>query len=107
MVARPTHLDILVDTGGRTKASFKEIFEPYPTLERLDVRFQCYHDRIPRGYFDFTAHPEIKISIELVVADKDLYIDDPVSRDLLITDERLPSDGSPPSRAHGKRRKSI
>ena len=77
---RPAHLDIRVDTADRSENTFKEIFEPYPTLEQLDVRFQYYDDCLARGYFDFTAHPETGISIHMVVSDVDLYIEDPVSR---------------------------
>jgi hypothetical protein len=77
---RPAHLNIRVDTADRSVNSFKEIFEPHPALERLDVRFQYYDDGLPPGYFDFTAHPEMRLSIHMAVSDKDVYIEDPASR---------------------------
>jgi len=51
------------------------------------VRFQYFDDYVPRGYFDFTAHPEMKISIHMVVADMDEYIEDPGAWE--DTEERL------------------
>ena len=68
----------MVDNTYRTENSFKEIFEPYPGLERLDVRFQYCDDDVPRGYFDFTAHPELRLSIHMAVPAMDAYIEDPV-----------------------------
>jgi hypothetical protein len=68
-----------VDTADRLSDDFKEIFEPYPSLEQLDVRFRHYDDSLPPGYFDFTSHPEMRIGIHFIVRDIETYIEAPVS----------------------------
>jgi hypothetical protein len=58
---------------------FKETFEPYPSMEQLDVRFRYYDDTIIPGYFDFTSHPEMRVAIHMMVRDVEAYIEAPVS----------------------------
>ena len=82
-VVRPAHLDIRVDTADRIGDYFREIFEPYPSLEQLDVRFRHYDDDLLPGYFDFTLHPETRVVVHMVVADIVAYIEAPVSVTLL------------------------
>ncbi len=79
-VLRPARLDLSIDIKVRLRGAFKEICEPYPSLQQLDVRFQHYdNDSVPPGYFDLTSHPETRIVIHITA--KNLYelIETPVS----------------------------
>ena len=79
-VLRPARLDLSIDIKDRLRGAFKEICEPYPSSQQLDVRFQHYdNDSVPPGYFDLTSHPETRIVIHITA--KNLYelIETPVS----------------------------
>ena len=73
---RPALLNISVGATDEKIHCFKDIFQLYPSLKQLDIRFRCYADWIPCGYFDFTTYPQdARLAMQMKVPDTETYIE--------------------------------